>query len=358
MKSLGVITDPIFTPRDKYSAINRFFLSLINDERDLPFVHLTLKLTFIMIPVGLSLFFIKIDWLWYLMAIAFFYMNNFIFKGSFGLMLHCTSHRKWFKREYEFMNHYLPWVVGPFFGQTPETYYTHHIHMHHAENNLDEDISTTMFYQRDSFKDWFAYFVNFFFQGLMQLIEYFKMRNRSKLARRALRGEVCYILMVIILSFINFWATFNLFILTFLISRFIMMLGNFTQHAFVDQDDPANPYKNSITCINVKYNHKAWNDGYHISHHIKPHMHWTEHPVYFKKTLEDYKKHKAIIFDGIDFLPTFFYLMTRNYEKLADHIVNLDGEMFTSREDAIAHMKSRTQKFDKAGWEARNTALA
>lgn len=357
MKSLGTITDPVFTPKDSYSPINRFFISLINDERDLPFIHLSLKISLIMIPIGLSMYFIENTWLWVLMAIAYFIANNFAFKGPFGLMLHCTSHRKWFKREYDLMNHYLPWVVGPFFGQTPETYYAHHIHMHHAENNLDEDISSTMFFQRDSFKDWLAYFVNFFFQGLMQLVEYFKIRKRSKLARRALRGEACFILLCVGLSFLNFWATFMVFILPFLISRIIMMLGNFTQHAFVDQEDPGNPYKNSITCINVKYNHKCWNDGYHISHHIKPHMHWTEHPNYFLKTLEEYKKNRAIIFDGLDFLPIFFHLMTRNYEKLADHIVNIDDEMFTSREDAIAHMKARTLKFDKSA-EANNPAMA
>ncbi len=123
-------------------------------------------------------------------------------------------------------------------------------------------------------------------------------------------------------------------------------MGNFAQHAFVDPGDPANPYKNSITCINVKYNHKCWNDGYHISHHIKPHMHWTEHPKYFKKTIDQYVDNKAIVFDGIDFLPTFYYLMTKNYDKLADHLVNIDG-MYASREEAIAHLKYRTRKFDE-----------
>ena len=62
------------------------------------------------------------------------------------------------------------------------------------------------------------------------------------------------------------------------------MMGNWTQHAFVDGEDPGNAYKNSITCINVKYNKKCWNDGYHISHHIRPAMHWTEHPTFFQKT--------------------------------------------------------------------------
>ncbi len=80
------------------------------------------------------------------------------------------------------------------------------------------------------------------------------------------------------LSFVNFPATLVVFILPFVISRIIMMVGNWAQHAFIDAGDPSNHYKNSITCINTKYNHKCWNDGYHISHHVKPNMHWTEHP--------------------------------------------------------------------------------
>ncbi len=357
MKKLEVITDPVFTPPNNYNFFDKFFLNLINDERDLPFVYLTLKITFTMVPIGIALYFVENTWVWALLAILYFFLNNFTYKGPFGLMLHCTSHRKWFKRKYELMNHYLPWVIGPFFGQTPETYYVHHIHMHHAENNLDDDISSTMFYQRDNFRDWLAYLVNFIFQGLKQLIGYFKMRNRTKLATRALRGEVSFILLCFGLSFISFSATLMVFILPFIISRIIMMMGNFTQHAFVDPEDPANPYKNSITCINVKYNHKCWNDGYHISHHIKPHLHWTEHPKYFKKTLDKYVENKAIVFDGIDYLPIFFYLMAKNYKKLAEHIVNIDG-MFNSTEEAIEHLKARTRKFDKTSWQRRVTAMA
>ncbi len=346
MKTLGIIHDPVFTKRDDYSAADRFFISMIRDERDLPFVYLTLRITFIMIPVGLAMYFTS-GWIFAILAVAYFYLNNFVFKGPFGLMLHCTSHRKWFKDKYEWMNHYLPWVVGPFFGQTPETYYSHHIHMHHAENNLPDDLSTTMFFQRDSFRDWFRYFWVFFWQGASDLVQYFWNRNRKKLSRKVVIGEASFILMVILLSFLNFWATFMVFILPFLLSRIIMMMGNWTQHSFIDPADPGNPYYNSITCINHKYNHKCWNDGYHISHHQRPHMHWTEHPLYFRKTIDQYAEHKALIFDGLDFLGVFFALMRGKYEFLADHVVNVNG-MFKDREEAISLMKKRVKRFDKS----------
>ncbi len=34
------------------------------------------------------------------------------------------------------MNHVIPWLLGPFFGQTPNTYFAHHMGMHHREENL------------------------------------------------------------------------------------------------------------------------------------------------------------------------------------------------------------------------------
>lgn len=126
---------------------------MLKDKRDLPFVYLTLKITFTMMPLGILLFFPAIKgWLWLFCALAFTYLNTFTFKGPFGLMLHCTSHRAFFKRQYNFLNYYLPWIVAPFFGHSPELYYAHHIGMHHPENNLKEDESSTMPYQRNSIK--------------------------------------------------------------------------------------------------------------------------------------------------------------------------------------------------------------
>jgi fatty acid desaturase len=342
---LPQLHDPVFVPREDYSALDRWFLSMIRDERDLPFVHLTLKITFIMLPLGLAMYIPGIPgWLMAVLAVAYLYVNNFVFKGPFGLMLHCTSHRKWFKKEYELFNHYLPWIVGPFFGQTPETYASHHVGMHHAENNLPEDESSTMKYQRDSFPDWLRYFGDFLFMGLYRTVLYFRRKNRPTLVRKMVRGEFLFLALCVALSFVNWQATLFVFILPFLISRFIMMLGNFTQHAFIDHSDPGNHYKNSITCINHKYNHKCWNDGYHISHHIRPTLHWTEHPNHLRKHEAEYARNKALVFEGIDFLVVFIWLMNKRYDKLADHLVNLGA--WESREEAIALMKERTRRFN------------
>lgn len=343
MKSLGPITDPVFQP-SPHNATDRFFLKFIRDERDLPFAYLTLQISLTLIPLAVMLYLPFVTgWAWWITAIAYQYLNNFAFKGPFGLMLHCTSHRTLFKKDYNFMNHYLPWVIAPLFGHSPETYYTHHIGMHHAENNLEDDESSTMPYQRDSLKGFLHYFVVFLFAGIYHLCAYFFRKKRKRLLYRSVRGELLFILFCIGMSFINWPATLVVFIIPFFLYRLIAMMGNWAQHSFVCANDPGDPFKNSITCINTDYNHKCWNDGYHISHHQKQNLHWTEHPVYFRKTLDQYIKNNAIVFDGIHFLHVFIWLMGKRYDLLARHFVNI-GDRFGSDEEVIAFLKSRVEK--------------
>ncbi len=344
MKLLGPIHDPTFTSVS-YNQFDRMLLSFIKDERDLPFLYLTLRISLILIPLGLMLYMpFLTGWAWWVLAIGYQYVNNLKFKGPFGLMLHCTSHRPMYKPAFKFMNNYLPWVVGPFFGHTPETYYSHHIGMHHAENNLPDDESSTMNYQRDSVRGFLGYFTAFFFFGLSELVAYLFKRNRVKLAWKAVAGEVSFVLLCIGLGFVNLPATLAVFVVPLLLSRIVMMLGNWTQHSFIDAADPGNPYKNSITCINVKYNHKCWNDGYHIGHHQRPGLHWTEHPTFFLKTLDKYAQNQAIVFDGADYLKIFISLMTRRYDVLAKHVVNINGNTFADEAEVIAVLKARTQR--------------
>ncbi|MBK9732729.1 MAG: fatty acid desaturase [Chitinophagaceae bacterium] len=346
MQTLQPITDPTFQETAN-SRTDQFLLGFISDKRDLPFVKLTIKISVTLIPIGILLFIPAITGpLWWALAITYFFLNNIIFKGPFGLMLHCTSHRKFFIKKFSFLNHYLPWVVGPFFGQTPETYYSHHIWMHHPENNLEEDRSTTMPYQRDSFFDFLRYFFDFLFVGLIRLVNYFRKKNHPELIVKCLMGEFSFLFLCIGLSFISFPATLAVFIIPFFLSRFIMMLGNWTQHAFIDAKDPSNPYMNSVTCVNTKYNKKCWNDGYHASHHVRQGMHYTEHPEYFLKTINKYTENKAVVFQGIGFLSIFWYLMRGDYHSLAKNAVNINNT-FSGDSEFIEHLKSRCNRIPR-----------
>jgi fatty acid desaturase len=343
MKNLQTVTDPVYTERT-YSAADRFFLKLIRDKRDLPFIYLTIKITCTLIPLAVLMYLPGLNvWLFAGLAVAYHYFNNFTFKGPFGLMLHCTSHRAFFRKEYKWLNHYLPWIIAPFFGHSPGLYYAHHVGMHHPENNLEDDESTTMPFQRDSLRGFSMYLGKFMVRGTYDLAAYFFRRHRTKLYHATVQGELFFIMLCLALSFISFKATLIVFIIPYFLYRIIAFMGNWAQHAFVVAEDPGNPYLNSVTCVNTPYNHKCWNDGYHISHHIHPAMHWTEHPDYFRKTINDYAKNDAVVFDGIHFLHVFIYLMRKRYDLLAKHFVNV-GNRYRTDEEVMAMLRSRTKK--------------
>jgi fatty acid desaturase len=121
------------------------------------------------------------------------------------------------------------------------------------------------------------------------------------------------------------------------------MAGNWTQHTFICPEDPGNPFKNSITCINVKFNHKCWNDGYHISHHIDPTMHWTEHPIYFREHLDDFARNRAVVFAGLNYLDVFVLLLRDRYDILAQHFVDV-GDHYRDDAEIALFLRSRTTR--------------
>jgi len=207
------------------------------------------------------------------------------------------------------------------------------------------DTSSTMRYSRDTFPDFIRYWLRFMFLGLHDILLYLVPRKRKKMYTKITLSEVCYVVAVIGLCFLNLKATLVVFIVPFVFARFVMMAGNWAQHAFVDPDEPDNDFASNIICLNTSYNHKCWNDGYHAIHHIRPGAHYTEMPVLFQQMLPNFETNKTFIFEKIHFLHIFIYLMLKRYDKLADNLVSVHGN-FTDKEDAIDLLRSRTRKFD------------
>jgi hypothetical protein len=333
-----VLTDPVGRPSPSSSLFERLLTPLLCDPRDLPFVRLLLVLTATVLPTAVVLF-LPGAFRWWIAALHLALVIYFL--GPFVLMLHNTSHRRLFRRPFGWANHYIPWVLGPLFGESPETYFAHHVGMHHPENNLSEDLSSTLPYVRDSAIDFARYFFRFFFFGIFELLSYFARKKRRGLLLRTLVGELSFFIVVGALLVFHWRAALTVFVIPFLVVRFAMMAGNWGQHAFVDRAAPENAYRNSITCINSAYNRRCFNDGYHIGHHVKATRHWTEMPDDFRRNLRTYADEGAIVFRGVDFFGVWFMLMLRRYDWLARHVVPLAKEPH-STETVIALLRNRT----------------
>ena len=173
------ITDPRHIKVEKPSAIEQLGISMLNDERDLPFLYLMASFSIVVFALAtLQFYWISGFWIGVLYSVIL-YTQYF---GRCILLLHNTSHRALFKPAFWALNYYIPLVMCPFFGQPMWLYYSHHLGMHHTEGNLEDDLSSTMAYQRDSFLHFAHYWLKFMSRGVVDLIAYLWSHNRKRLA--------------------------------------------------------------------------------------------------------------------------------------------------------------------------------
>ena len=231
------------------------------------------------------------------------------------LMLHNTMHRPFFKSP-RIMNRVVPYTMSLLFG-IPTGYMEHHVGMHHSENNLRADLSSTMRYQRDSFPNWFVYFLRFIFLSHVKLTPYFLKKKRPAMARRAMTSDGLHMAFMIGMSFVNWQATLAAFVVPYFFMRFAMMLGNWGQHAFIDPSRPGDSFVNSITCINSVYNRAASTTGTTSATTSSRPATGPSCPATSRPTLERYVKEGCIVFEGVDFAMVSVFLFLKRYDWLA-----------------------------------------
>jgi fatty acid desaturase len=347
MISLGV-ADPTQAPSYKNTWLQRTLLNIVRDPRDVVFLRLALKGILVMGSFAV-LWFFAFSW-WYAVPFA---LAHFLLTPPTILMLHCAMHRPLVKQP-RWIATALPYVMA-FLFMIPCGYKEHHVGMHHPENNLEDDLSSTMGYQRDRFTHFLHYFARFFFLIYAELPMYFLRKGRRKLAVRSVSMELIQVACILLALALNWRAAVSFMVIPFVFVRFMMMAGNWGQHAFIDAAEPGNSLRNSINCIDSRYNAIAFNDGYHIVHHEKPNLHWTEMPGYFQQHHKRYGRDGAIVFRELDFFVVSLLLWTGRYEALARKWVTLDGAE-PSLEDRVAFLKSRVQPVTRTVHALREAA--
>ena len=315
------------------------FRGLVREERDLCFVRLALLLSLLMVPLAATI--VASNALrWWLAPV--YWLAYVWFLGPFVLMLHNTSHRVLFRKRYSALNRYIPWVVGIFFGMSPQTYFAHHVGMHHQEENGPDDLSSTLGYQRDSFLGFLHYYLAFL-TSYVAITRYFRAKGRTHMARKFWVGELSYVLLIVLVALWSWQAALILFVGPVLFTRFALMSGNWAQHAFVDPDDPQNPYRSITTFVDSTYNHRCFNDGYHLGHHLKPSRHWLEMPDDFEAQRQRIAAEGAIVFRRIDYFVIWFLLMTKSYRTLARFWVHVGDGPAPTVEERVAIMRARVR---------------
>ena len=172
------------------------------------------------------------------------------YAGPFTLLLHNHVHNNGLlARKYAWFDHLFPYFLGPLLGHTPNSYYYHHVRHHHVEENGPDDLSSTIRYQRDEFFDFLAYLGRFLALIWIELPLYFFNRCKYGLAFKSLVFEVSSMTVIFWMSRYSLRPTLFVFLIPLLQMRIFMMIGNWGQHAFVDELEPKSNFRSSITLI-------------------------------------------------------------------------------------------------------------
>ncbi|KAL8696072.1 MAG: hypothetical protein Q9201_007839, partial [Fulgogasparrea decipioides] len=172
--------------------------------------------------------------------------------GSFTLMLHnhihnngvLTSKNAWFDKTW-------PYILEPLMGHTWDSYYYHHVKHHHVENNGPGDLSSTIRYQRDEWLHFLHYVGRFLALIWIELPIYFWRKNKRSLALRTLGSELSSYAFIVLLARCNLRATIFVLIVPLVQMRIGIMVGNWGQHALIDEVEPDSDFRSSITLIDV-----------------------------------------------------------------------------------------------------------
>jgi hypothetical protein len=209
--------------------------------------HLILYFT-TSVPSGIYLFY-HFTWIH---AILHWLMQSY-YVGTYTLMMHQHIHGGGIlAKKYAWFDTLFPYILDPMMGHTWNSYFYHHIKHHHVEGNGPNDLSSTLRYQRDDLLNFAHYVGRFFFLIWFDLPRYFLRKNQPGHAMKSAFFELSnYAAIYLLASRVSFRATLFTFILPLLMLRVGLMVGNWGQHAFVDEEDPDSDFRSSITLIDV-----------------------------------------------------------------------------------------------------------
>eukprot|EP01129_Flabellula_baltica_P001355 TRINITY_DN11235_c0_g1_i1.p1 TRINITY_DN11235_c0_g1~~TRINITY_DN11235_c0_g1_i1.p1 ORF type:complete len:371 (+),score=82.56 TRINITY_DN11235_c0_g1_i1:49-1161(+) len=313
---------------------------MLLDERDILIASLMMNIGILVIPTVIYFFLFSSS---HLFGLVYLICLNFFFTQRFILMLHFSEHRKVFRPEYDYLNKVNPIVFAPFFGIPSGVYAMHHCIMHHIENNVFPwDISSTEPYNRGSIFGYLRY-LGFWSLTVWVLVPtYLYKRKKMSFFKTTIKNIAAFALFVFLCYQINPVATLWVYIIPLGLSVILLSFGNFSQHIFIDPENPKSNYGLTYNAVNCLDNTYTFNDGYHIIHHQNSRLHWSELPDKFCKSLDDYENNGALNFKGIGFFDVGILVMTGQLEKLAGHYIQL-GDKEKSTEEIVQMLKKRLQ---------------
>lgn len=264
------------------------------------------------------------------------------------VLLHKEGHDANGFFKWEFLNFgVLHFFVGIFYGALPYSYSMYHnkIH-HHFDGDIDDVGNTNVDLDRSSPWAIMYYFPRFlmYWSGLTPLI-YFISVGKWRFAANTVVGQIymgicwfaCY-------KLAGFWFTLLYLFFPFIESTLFFGGISYLWHAFCDPSDPQNPYVDSITIVGGLDN--IYNEDFHVVHHTKPMIHWTEYEQHYKDNVDQYEKYNATIFTDCEEGMLLYWLFAQKWDEMVDHFVDLSGKLTREekKELLLYRLKARFER--------------
>jgi len=313
-----------FLSRAYDRVVDRLGQEVLRDPRDTPALRLMVSLSLTAVPIFAMQLVLGKPRL--LLAIAFYLSLYGLKFQRFVRMFsasHLEAHRRhgFFSEKYDkVFGRYLEFFLGYLYGNCPELGRTAHVCLHHRENSGRDDTRTNMGYDRTSRLDFLWYLSDNIWTVLgLAPYAYFKARGDEKDRRRMLWGMARYYAYFGAV-FIYDWRIGTIFVLVpLLCMNFINAITAWVQHAFCDPERPEDYFANTVTVVDrVNF----LNEGYHLCHHHRASLHWTEMPVHFERMRHRMREAGSLVFRDLDFMGLFLELtLFRRMGVLAEKLV-------------------------------------
>lgn len=264
LRALNDPTHPHFQPtvfvtwddKDIPPVINEYLVKpyariasrIVRHPADIVFLTHILLYTFVNVPSAVYLFY-NFSYIHGIIHTAF----TFWCAGSFTLLMHNHIHNGGvLAKDWTVFDFCFPYVLEPLMGHTWDSYYYHHVKHHHVEGNGPNDLSSTLRYQRDNIWHFLHYVGRFLFLIWLDLPLYFARKKNYKLAFQSGMSEYgAYAFLYFMTAHVNARASTFVLLIPFCLLRLGLMIGNWGQHALVDELEPDSDYRSSITLVDV-----------------------------------------------------------------------------------------------------------
>ncbi len=322
--------------------IHRLGQRVLRDPRDTPALRVMLSLTLTIVPIFAIQLVLGKPRL--LLAIAFYLSLYGLGFHRFVRMFsasHVEAHRPqgFFSEKYnKVFGRYLEFFLGYFYGNLPELGRTAHVCLHHKENAGFDDTRNTMGYDRTSKLDFLWYLSDNMWTVLgLAPYAYFRAQGDEKNRRRMLRGMACYYAYFAAV-FVYDWRIGLLYVLVpILCMNFINAITAWVQHAFCDPERPEDYFTNTVTVMDEV---NFMNEGFHLCHHHRSSLHWTEMPAHFERIRHRMKEASSLVFRDLDFFGLFLELtVLRRMDVLAEKLIPWEP---MNHEQRLALLAKRT----------------